>query len=77
MSVDGRAVDGNVILPVGDGAEHLVEVGSVSSCGYFDDERREYVIRTPKTPVRWINYIGTRSFGGFVDQTGAGGDLQG
>ncbi len=26
MSVDGKAVDGNVIRPVGDGAEHLVEV---------------------------------------------------
>jgi cellobiose phosphorylase len=38
--------------------------------GYFDDDRREYVITTPKTPVRWINYIGTLAFGGFVDQTG-------
>ena len=38
--------------------------------GYFDDARREYVITTPKTPVKWINYIGTLSFGGFVDQTG-------
>jgi len=38
--------------------------------GYFDDARREYVITNPKTPVKWINYIGTLSFGGFVDQTG-------
>jgi cellobiose phosphorylase len=38
--------------------------------GYFDDLRREYVITTPKTPVKWINYIGTLAFGGFVDQTG-------
>lgn len=38
--------------------------------GYFDNEKREYVITNPKTPVKWINYIGTLSFGGFVDQTG-------
>jgi cellobiose phosphorylase len=38
--------------------------------GYFDDTRREYVITDPKTPVKWINYIGTLAFGGFVDQTG-------
>ncbi len=39
-------------------------------CGYFDDERREYVISTPKTPVKWINYLGTLQFGGFIDHTG-------
>ncbi len=38
--------------------------------GYFDDENREYVITNPKTPVKWINYIGTLAFGGFVDHTG-------
>ncbi|WP_341678351.1 glycosyl transferase [Niveibacterium sp. SC-1] len=38
--------------------------------GYFDDARREYVITTPKTPVKWINYVGGLAFGGFVDQTG-------
>jgi cellobiose phosphorylase len=38
--------------------------------GYFDDEHKEYVITDPKTPVKWINYIGTLAFGGFVDQTG-------
>ena len=26
--------------------------------GYFDDEQREYVITTPKTPLPWINYLG-------------------
>jgi cellobiose phosphorylase len=39
-------------------------------CGHFDDENREYVITTPKTPVKWINYLGTLKFGGFVDHTG-------
>lgn len=38
--------------------------------GYFDATAREYVITDPKTPVKWINYIGTLAFGGFVDHTG-------
>lgn len=38
--------------------------------GYFDDGRREYVITNPKTPVKWINYVGTLAFGGIVDHTG-------
>jgi cellobiose phosphorylase len=39
-------------------------------CGHFDPSTREYVITDPRTPVKWINYIGTRRFGGFVDHTG-------
>ena len=38
--------------------------------GYFDDKQREYVITNPRTPTKWINYIGTLQFGGFVDHTG-------
>jgi cellobiose phosphorylase len=38
--------------------------------GYFDDENREYIITDPKTPVKWINYVGTLAFGGLVDHTG-------
>jgi cellobiose phosphorylase len=38
--------------------------------GYFDDERFEYVITNPKTPVKWINYVGTLNFGGIIDHTG-------
>jgi len=38
--------------------------------GYFDDKKREYVITNPKTPVKWINYVGTLDFGGIVDHTG-------
>jgi cellobiose phosphorylase len=38
--------------------------------GYFNDARREYIITNPKTPVKWINYIGSLAFGGFVDHTG-------
>jgi cellobiose phosphorylase len=38
--------------------------------GYFDDRNREYVITSPRTPVKWTNYIGTLAFGGIVDHTG-------
>ena len=38
--------------------------------GYFDDPDREYVITDPRTPTKWINYIGTLQLGGFVDPTG-------
>ena len=33
------------------------------NCGYFDDAKYEYVITTPFTPVKWINYVGTLGFG--------------
>jgi cellobiose phosphorylase len=42
----------------------------MTSYGYFDDENREYVITDPRTPVKWINYVGALDFGGFVDHTG-------
>ena len=38
--------------------------------GYFDDAKREYVITDPRTPTKWINYVGSLKFGGFVDHTG-------
>ncbi len=38
--------------------------------GYFDDAKKEYVLTTPKTPIKWINYVGTLDFGGVVDNTG-------
>jgi cellobiose phosphorylase len=38
--------------------------------GYFDHEQKKYIITNPRTPVKWINYIGDLSFGGFVDHTG-------
>ncbi len=40
--------------------------------GYFDDDRREYVITRPDTPVPWINYLGTEEFFGIVSNTGGG-----
>ncbi|MBN1647906.1 MAG: glycosyl transferase [Spirochaetales bacterium] len=40
--------------------------------GHFDHGNREYVITNPKPPAKWINYIGTLAFGGFVDHNGSG-----
>ncbi len=38
--------------------------------GRFDPAHKSYVITDPHTPVKWINYIGSLEFGGFVDHTG-------
>ncbi|MBI4916640.1 MAG: glycosyl transferase [Acidobacteria bacterium] len=40
--------------------------------GSFDDEAREYVISTPRTPRPWINYLGTEGFFGLVSNTAGG-----
>lgn len=40
--------------------------------GRFDDERREYVIDRPDTPLPWINYLGMEEFFGIISHTGGG-----
>ncbi len=40
--------------------------------GYFDDQKKEYVITTPQTPYPWINYLGTKDFFGLISNTGGG-----
>ena len=40
--------------------------------GHFDDDRREYVITRPDTPVPWINYLGTDGYFGIISNTGGG-----
>ena len=40
--------------------------------GHFDDEAREYVITTPRTPYPWINYLGTEDFFSLISHTGGG-----
>ena len=40
--------------------------------GYFDDENREYVITTPKTPLPWINYLGCKDFFSLLSNTCGG-----
>jgi cellobiose phosphorylase len=38
--------------------------------GHFNDANREYIITTPTTPTKWVNYVGSLKFGGLVDHTG-------
>ncbi|MBO7600109.1 MAG: glycosyl transferase [Lachnospiraceae bacterium] len=40
--------------------------------GYFDDANKEYVITTPKTPLPWINYLGTNDFFSLISNTAGG-----
>ena len=40
--------------------------------GYFDDARREYVITTPRTPLPWINYLGSEAFFTLCSNTAGG-----
>ena len=40
--------------------------------GYFDDEKREYVITDPRTPLPWINYLGSGDFFRLISNTGGG-----
>jgi len=40
--------------------------------GFFDDQRREYVITTPKTPYPWINYLGSEQFFSLVSHQAGG-----
>ena len=40
--------------------------------GYFDDENKEYVITTPKTPLPWINYLGCKDFFTLISNTCGG-----
>ena len=40
--------------------------------GYFDDNRKEYVITSPKTPLPWINYLGSEDFFSLISNTCGG-----
>ncbi|MEU7873879.1 glycosyl transferase [Dactylosporangium sp. NPDC049140] len=40
--------------------------------GHFDDDRREYVIDRPDTPLPWINYLGTEAYFGIISNTAGG-----
>ncbi|MGD0220388.1 MAG: glycosyl hydrolase family 65 protein [Acidimicrobiales bacterium] len=40
--------------------------------GYFDDDRREFVITRPDTPLPWINYLGTEKYFGTISNTAGG-----
>ncbi|MBR0410924.1 MAG: glycosyl transferase [Eubacterium sp.] len=40
--------------------------------GHFDDQNKEYVITTPRTPLPWINYLGSRDFFRLISNTAGG-----
>ncbi len=40
--------------------------------GHFDDQNKEYVITTPKTPLPWINYLGCTDFFSLISNTCGG-----
>jgi cellobiose phosphorylase len=40
--------------------------------GQFDDERREYVISRPDTPLPWLNYLGSEDFFALLTNTAGG-----
>ncbi len=40
--------------------------------GFFDDQRKEYVITNPRTPYPWINYLGNDDFFSIISNTAGG-----
>lgn len=40
--------------------------------GFFNDEKKEYVITDPKTPLPWINYLGCEDFFSLISNTCGG-----
>ncbi len=40
--------------------------------GHFDNEKREYVVTRPDTPLPWINYLGSEAYFGIISNTAGG-----
>ena len=40
--------------------------------GYFDNDRREYVITNPDTPAPWANYLGDPEYGALISNQAGG-----
>lgn len=40
--------------------------------GYFDDEKKEYVITKPDTPAPWANYLGSTEYGAIISNNAGG-----
>lgn len=40
--------------------------------GYFDDEKKEYVITKPNTPKSWSNYLGDTTYGAIITNNAGG-----
>lgn len=40
--------------------------------GYFDNDKREYVITNPRTPAPWANYLGSPEYGAIISNNAGG-----
>ena len=40
--------------------------------GYFDDQKKEYVITRPDTPSAWANYLGSPEYGALISNNAGG-----
>ena len=40
--------------------------------GYFNQEKREYVITRPDTPAPWVNYLGSPEYGAIISNNAGG-----
>lgn len=40
--------------------------------GHFENDKKEYVIERPDTPLPWINYLGLEEFFGMISNNGGG-----
>lgn len=40
--------------------------------GYFDDDKREYIITRPDTPAPWANYLGSPEYGAIISNNAGG-----
>lgn len=40
--------------------------------GYFDEEKKEYVITRPDTPAPWVNYLGSPEYGAIISNNAGG-----
>ncbi|MFW5996017.1 MAG: GH36-type glycosyl hydrolase domain-containing protein [Halanaerobiaceae bacterium] len=40
--------------------------------GFFDNEKKEYVITSPDTPMPWINYLGTEDYASLISNNAGG-----
>ena len=46
--------------------------GRVLQYGYFDNEKREYVIDNVALPCSWTNYLGVEDMAAVIDHTAGG-----
>ena len=40
--------------------------------GYFDDDKKEFVITSPDTPRSWSNYLGSTEYGAIITNNAGG-----